>query len=86
MSNILAKSVSIFWGHRWYRILVSAGGNGSDNLEQVFESRLKRIGNVVALLDKWEDPIYLKRTGDGQNIATTIQQNQFEIEATLQPN
>lgn len=35
--------------------------SGSDNLENVFEENLKRIGKVVAMLDHWKDPIYLTR-------------------------
>ncbi len=45
-----------------YRILgEGASKNGSDDLATVFESRLVRIVQVVALLDKWQDPEYLKR-------------------------
>ena len=34
---------------------------GSDELEQVFRSNLTRIGQMVAVLDTWKEPVYLKR-------------------------
>ena len=34
---------------------------GSDNLEEVFEKNLRRIGRVVAVLDTWQQPVYLQR-------------------------
>ena len=37
------------------------GRAGSDDLEVVFEARLKKVGRVVALLDVWEAPVYLTR-------------------------
>ena len=39
---------------------------GSDNLEEVFEANLRRTGRVVAILDTWHQPTYLRRvcTGD----------------------
>jgi hypothetical protein len=40
---------------------VNVDANGSDNHEMVFETRLKKIGRVVALLDKWDNPRYLTR-------------------------
>eukprot|EP00913_Durusdinium_trenchii_P012539 g11774.t1 len=32
-----------------------------DNLEEVFQTNLRRIGQVVAVLDTWEEPVYLQR-------------------------
>ena len=37
-------------------------GNGADNLEEIFESRLKKCGRMVALLDRWEQPADSKTT------------------------
>eukprot|EP00435_Cladocopium_sp_Y103_P060728 s1084_g22.t1 len=48
---------------------------GSDNLEEVFEDNLRRIGKMVAVLDTWERPVYLTRiwTVFEQFVASTIQ-------------
>ena len=48
---------------------------GSDDLEDVFESNLKRIGKMVAILDTWDAPMYLTRiwTVYEQYVASTIQ-------------
>ena len=35
--------------------------NGSDNLEKLFEENLRRIGRMVAILDTWDQPLYLSR-------------------------
>jgi hypothetical protein len=35
--------------------------SSSASLIDVFEHRLKRIGKLVALLDTWEEPLYLRR-------------------------
>ena len=37
------------------------GGNGADNLEQIFEARLTACGRMVAVLDNWQLPKYLTR-------------------------
>merc|ERR1711939_1252311 len=50
-----------FFTNNQYRILVEGATSGSTNLEVVFERNLLRIGRMVALLDHWEDPVYLKR-------------------------
>lgn len=51
-----------FFCNNQYRILVpDAAQNGSDDLENTFAKRLQRIGNVVAVLDTWNDPVYLGR-------------------------
>ena len=50
-----------FFVNNQYRILIEQSSTGSDNLELLFESNLRRIGRVVALLDTWNSPIYLTR-------------------------
>merc|ERR1712228_1051283 len=50
-----------FFVNNQYRILVEGDGDGSENLETLFESRLLSIGHVVALLDGWDLPRYLTR-------------------------
>ena len=44
-----------------FRIIVEGSTTGSDNLEEVFQTNLRRIGQVVAVLDTWEEPVYLQR-------------------------
>eukprot|EP00438_Fugacium_kawagutii_P036277 Skav218325 [mRNA] locus=scaffold2239:261690:267567:+ [translate_table: standard] len=64
-----------FFTNNQYRILVEESSSGSDNLEEVFESNLKRIGQMVAILDTWNQPTYLTRvwTVYEQFVASTIQ-------------
>ena len=50
-----------FFVNNQYRILYECDGAGSDNLEDVFEGTLKRIGQMVAILDDWHSPVYLTR-------------------------
>ncbi|CAE7781901.1 unnamed protein product [Symbiodinium sp. CCMP2592] len=50
-----------FFVNNQFRIIVEATGSGSDNLEEVFESNLRRIGRMVAILDTWDAPVYLTR-------------------------
>ena len=50
-----------FFVNNQFRILIEQSSTGSDNLEVLFESNLRRIGRVVALLDTWNKPIYLTR-------------------------
>merc|ERR1712232_956020 len=40
---------------------VEGDGQGSKNLEDVFQQRLTKIGHVIALLDTWDAPRYLTR-------------------------
>ena len=49
--------------------------NGSDNLEKLFEGNLRRIGRMVAILDTWDQPLYLSRvwTVYEQFVASTLQ-------------
>ena len=64
-----------FFANNQYRILVEESSTGSENLEEVFESNLKRIGKMVAILDTWDQPTYLTRvwTVYEQFVASTIQ-------------
>ena len=50
-----------FFTNNQYRILVEESTTGSTDLEQVFEENLKRIGRMVAILDAWQQPVYLSR-------------------------
>ena len=50
-----------FFANNQYRMIVENSSNGSDNLEDVFESNLKRIGCMIAILDTWDQPVYLSR-------------------------
>ena len=64
-----------FFVNNQYRILIEESSSGSDNLEEVFETNLKRIGKMVAILDTWDQPVYLTRvwTVYEQFVASTIQ-------------
>ena len=46
-----------FFVNNQHRIIVEESVAGSDNLEEVFESNLRRIGRMVAILDTWEEPV-----------------------------
>ena len=50
-----------FFVNNQFRMFVESSQAGADNLEQIFESNLRRIGKVVALLDHWNEPVYLSR-------------------------
>jgi len=50
-----------FFVNNQYRILVDKDGAGSYQLEDVFEGNLRRIGRMVALVDHWDQPVYLSR-------------------------
>jgi len=64
-----------FFANNQYRILIEESNSGTDNLEEVFETNLKRIGKMVAMLDTWDQPTYLTRvwTVYEQFVASTIQ-------------
>ncbi|CAJ1357841.1 unnamed protein product [Effrenium voratum] len=64
-----------FFANNQFRIIVEGTTVGSDDLEDVFESNLKRIGKMVAILDTWDAPMYLTRiwTVYEQYVASTIQ-------------
>eukprot|EP00435_Cladocopium_sp_Y103_P065352 s865_g27.t1 len=71
-----------FFVNNQYRIIVEESSTGSDNLEDVFEGNLKRIGRMVAILDNWDRPVYLSRvwTVYEQFVASTIEvQVQFVL-------
>jgi len=50
-----------FFCNNQYRIIVDESQNGSDDLENVFESRLLACGKAVAVLDDWKQPVYCTR-------------------------
>jgi len=50
-----------FFCNNQHRILVEGSSQGSDDLEFVFEARLRQIGRVVALMDTWQGSIYTRR-------------------------
>ena len=50
-----------FFVNNQFRIIVDQSVAGSDNLEHIFQENLRRIGQVVAVLDTWQEPIYLQR-------------------------
>ena len=50
-----------FFVNNQFRIIVDQSAAGSDNLENIFQENLRRIGQVVAVLDTWQEPIYLQR-------------------------
>mmetsp|Transcript_30533 Transcript_30533/g.70403 ORF Transcript_30533/g.70403 Transcript_30533/m.70403 type:complete len:862 (+) Transcript_30533:143-2728(+) len=50
-----------FFVNNQYRILYDGAGVGSVNLEEVFETTIHRVGQVVAILDDWKEPRYLTR-------------------------
>ena len=50
-----------FFVNNQFRIIVDKSAAGSDNLENIFQENLRRIGQVVAVLDTWQEPIYLQR-------------------------
>ena len=50
-----------FFVNNQYRIIVEELAAGSDNLENVFEDNLRRIGRMVAILDTYDEPVYLSR-------------------------
>ena len=50
-----------FFTNNQFRIILEGTEAGSRDLEKVFETNLMRIGRMVAMLDAWQDPIYLSR-------------------------
>ena len=50
-----------FFVNNQFRIIVDQSAAGSDNLENIFQENLRRIGQIVAVLDTWQEPIYLQR-------------------------
>eukprot|EP00438_Fugacium_kawagutii_P009058 Skav208254 [mRNA] locus=scaffold562:145888:146718:- [translate_table: standard] len=71
-----------FFVNNQFRIIVEESSTGSENLEDVFESNLTRIGRMVAILDTWDQPVYLSRvwTVYEQFVASTLKiQVQFVL-------
>jgi len=64
-----------FFVNNQHRILLEKCTTGSADLENIFECNLKRIGRVVAVLDTWNQPLYLGRvwTMYEQLVASTLQ-------------
>eukprot|EP00927_Polykrikos_kofoidii_P046515 TRINITY_DN40732_c0_g2_i1.p1 TRINITY_DN40732_c0_g2~~TRINITY_DN40732_c0_g2_i1.p1 ORF type:complete len:853 (+),score=83.82 TRINITY_DN40732_c0_g2_i1:52-2610(+) len=52
--------VCFFCNNQW-RLLVEGSSSGADNLEEVFEQRLRKIGSMVAIVDSWKDSVYITR-------------------------
>lgn len=50
-----------FFVNNQFRLIVEKCRAGSEDLDSIFESNLKRIGRMVAILDTWQKPIYLSR-------------------------
>lgn len=50
-----------FFCNNQYRLIVNGSGNGSDDLEEIFEGRLEGINHTVAMVDTWDAPVYLSR-------------------------
>ena len=50
-----------FFTNNQFRIIVEGSEAGSTDLEKVFETNLMRIGRMVAMLDSWQEPVYLSR-------------------------
>ena len=50
-----------FFVNNQFRLIVDGTSAGSDNLEEVFEENLRRSGRVLAVLDSWHQPMYLRR-------------------------
>lgn len=52
--------VCFFCNNQW-RILVEKSAHATDNMELVFEARLRKIGKAVALMDSWRNSMYIRR-------------------------
>lgn len=50
-----------FFVNNQYRILTDDVASENHDLENIFRSRLQGIGKMVALLDTWHNPTYLRR-------------------------
>ena len=51
-----------FFVNNQFRIMVEGcATSGSSDVQQVLETTLQRIGQLVAVLDTWNEPIYLRR-------------------------
>jgi len=65
--------VCFFCNNQW-RLLVEKSAQGSENLEEIFKSRLSDIGQMVAVMDQWQDSVYIERiwTIYEQYVATNL--------------
>lgn len=50
-----------FFVNNQFRMLIDKTISGSSDLESIFEGHLTRIQRMVALLDDWDNPVYLTR-------------------------
>ena len=50
-----------FFVNNQFGLIVDGTPAGSDNLEEVFEENLRRCGQMLAILDGWHQPRYLRR-------------------------
>ncbi|CAJ1337194.1 unnamed protein product [Effrenium voratum] len=50
-----------FFTNNQFRILRHKTSCGTDNLGKKFEEHVRSIGQVVAILDDWSEPVYLRR-------------------------
>ena len=64
-----------FFTNNQFRIIVEETAAGSADLEGVFQTNLRRIGKMVAILDTWDQPVYLSRvwTVYEQFVASTLE-------------
>ena len=64
-----------FFTNNQFRIIVEETAVGSADLEGVFQTNLRRIGQMVAILDTWDQPVYLSRvwTVYEQFVASTLE-------------
>ena len=51
----------VFFCNNQFRILIEGSIGATSDLEVVFKKNLSRIGQMVAILDTFQTPIYLKR-------------------------
>ena len=68
-----------FFVNNQFRIMVENSVAGSTNLEDVFEINLTRIGRMIAILDTWEEPVYLTRVW---TVFEQFKASELEIPAT----
>eukprot|EP00438_Fugacium_kawagutii_P020405 Skav231243 [mRNA] locus=scaffold411:103200:103754:- [translate_table: standard] len=50
-----------FFVNNQFRIIVERAATGSENLSEMFKQSLLRTGHMVAILDSWQNPVYLRR-------------------------
>ena len=64
-----------FFTNNQFRIIVEETAVGSADLQGVFQTNLRRIGKMVAILDTWDQPVYLSRvwTVYEQFVASTLE-------------